>query len=424
MVAKPADARPATAVPVVYGYGTLAKYKHNFSGVLGKVKDKTSKMMADAAKMAEQAQSRKGAKKLSLHELKSKAKAAFNYLKLDPDSSLIDYDAYKKGCQFLGMFLTEAQALKIFRTADLDGRGAIDFVNFQIALHINDLVEPATHITPLDAFEVFDDDHSGEIDQVEFFEVIRSMGLDMTEKKSIDLFKWADTNNSGGIDYGEFKRCWYTLCDVDKELTMRGMTPAKGWMSKKLNRKRLQLAVESHEKKERRNFEEAKRLALEARTEERRKKAARQAEKIGLRKAEQHKRKLEQAEADMATRAKEREQRAEERQRRKEEKALQRKLDREAKLRTQRHTEEARLRREQRLAEEEADRARRGDDRVDRSGRYPPRASSASAASAAPPRSPCCAAPAVGAAAAAARRRWALLRGPPTPTRVLARRRA
>ena len=48
------EMRPATATPVVYGYGTMSKYKNNFSGVLGKVKDKTAKMMADAEKMQEQ----------------------------------------------------------------------------------------------------------------------------------------------------------------------------------------------------------------------------------------------------------------------------------------------------------------------------------------------------------------------------------
>ena len=42
------------------------------------------------------------------------------------------HDRYKRGCQFLGIFLTEAQALKIFRSADVDGTGQLDFVNFQI----------------------------------------------------------------------------------------------------------------------------------------------------------------------------------------------------------------------------------------------------------------------------------------------------
>jgi hypothetical protein len=45
--------------------------------------------------------------------------------------------------------------------------------------------------------------------QVEFFEVVRSMGLDMAEKKTLELFQWADVDKSGGLDYGDFKRCWY-----------------------------------------------------------------------------------------------------------------------------------------------------------------------------------------------------------------------
>ena len=130
LIAKPAESRPATASAVVYGFGTMAKYKQNFSGVLGKVKDKTAQMLKAAEAMAKQAAAKKGT--LSLSEIKGKAKAAFASMDLSPNDDTVDYESYKKGCQFLGIFLTEAQALKIFRSADVEATGQLDFVNFQI----------------------------------------------------------------------------------------------------------------------------------------------------------------------------------------------------------------------------------------------------------------------------------------------------
>jgi hypothetical protein len=130
------------------------------------------------------------------------------------------------------------------------------------------------------------------------------------------------------------------------------MKPAKGMFSKKLNVKRLQMSVESHEKIDKKQFANAKAMALEARQVERKKKAVRQAERIRIRRTEQHRRKLEQAEGDMVERAKERAQRAEERLRKKEEKKLAAKLEMENDLRVQRHTEEERLRREKKVRAE------------------------------------------------------------------------
>ena len=130
------------------------------------------------------------------------------------------------------------------------------------------------------------------------------------------------------------------------------MKPAKGMFSKKLNVKRLQMSVESHEKIDKKQFANAKAMALEARQVERKKKAVRQAERVRIRRTEQHRRKLEQAEGDMVERAKERSQRAEERLRVKEEKKLAAKLEKENDLRVKRHTEEERLRREKKVRAE------------------------------------------------------------------------
>ena len=92
LIAKPADSRPATASAVVYGFGTMAKYKQNFSGVLGKVKDKTAQMLKAAEAMAKQAAAKKGT--LSLSEIKAKGKAAFASMDLSTNDDTVDYEKY------------------------------------------------------------------------------------------------------------------------------------------------------------------------------------------------------------------------------------------------------------------------------------------------------------------------------------------
>ncbi|CAN0460131.1 unnamed protein product, partial [Phaeothamnion confervicola] len=82
------------------------------------------------------------------------------------------------------------QALRYFRLCDTDGSGQIDAEEFKTALFAVDPdsgnpvgFSPSALLTPQDAFEMFDEDRSGKIDEDEFFFVLQYLGVDTTEEK-------------------------------------------------------------------------------------------------------------------------------------------------------------------------------------------------------------------------------------------------
>lgn len=56
-----------------------------------------------------------------------------------------------------------------------------------------------------EAFDMFDEDHSGEIDKREFSKLIMSLGLELNEKRINELMKEMDKDGSGTIDFDEFR---------------------------------------------------------------------------------------------------------------------------------------------------------------------------------------------------------------------------
>jgi len=57
-----------------------------------------------------------------------------------------------------------------------------------------------------EAFRMFDTDNSGEIDKKEFRKLVKSLGLELNNRKINELMKKIDTNNSGQIDMEEFTK--------------------------------------------------------------------------------------------------------------------------------------------------------------------------------------------------------------------------
>lgn len=61
-------------------------------------------------------------------------------------------------------------------------------------------------------FDRFDADQNGAIDSSEFKNLIRSLGLSMTDTKAARAFLALDINQNGVIEYGEF-HAWWTKYD-------------------------------------------------------------------------------------------------------------------------------------------------------------------------------------------------------------------
>jgi calmodulin len=56
------------------------------------------------------------------------------------------------------------------------------------------------------AWELFDDDHSGQIDSNELLNVLKKLGLNPTEEELQEIIHDIDKDNDGTIDYSEFLR--------------------------------------------------------------------------------------------------------------------------------------------------------------------------------------------------------------------------
>jgi len=54
-------------------------------------------------------------------------------------------------------------------------------------------------------FREFDEDKSGDIDRWEIMKVMQGLGIEITEQKAADMISTVDKDNSGTIDFEEFK---------------------------------------------------------------------------------------------------------------------------------------------------------------------------------------------------------------------------
>lgn len=80
-----------------------------------------------------------------------------------------------------------------------DNESEIDILQKEFTLHkdiLNTMIK--------EAFKIFDEDGSGEIDLREFRKMIRSLGINMDDDTIYEMMKKIDRNKSGSIDIDEF----------------------------------------------------------------------------------------------------------------------------------------------------------------------------------------------------------------------------
>lgn len=145
-------------------------------------------------------------------------------------SGLISFEEFRRMLPYLEIRITDAKAFRYFRMCDSDGTGEIDYDEFKVALFICDPTSgnpvgfvPGKMLTPLDAFEIFDENATGFIDEDEFFYALEFMKLNPTDHKHDKLFRKFDYNETGSIDLEEFREVFLIMCDVKKELAERGI---------------------------------------------------------------------------------------------------------------------------------------------------------------------------------------------------------
>lgn len=183
----------------------------------------------------------------------------------EDDSGLIDFQEFRKMLPYLNIIISDAKAYRYFRMCDTDGSGEIDIDEFQVALFACDPTsgnpvgfEPSKILTPLDAFELFDEDQSGFLDEDEYRYAMEYLMIDATDERLEDLFYSFDVTHTGMIDYVEFRDIFVEACNVRKELEDRGID-CPTLVRKKTLRGILREILMDEERKERLALMEARR---------------------------------------------------------------------------------------------------------------------------------------------------------------------
>jgi Ca2+-binding EF-hand superfamily protein len=130
----------------------------------------------------------------------------------DKDGDGIDFAEVQKFVEKIDPSVSKAEAMALFRRADADGSGIIDYQEFSdvmsgTPLDLGKLVKSnavsnADHVRKL--FQQFDDDGDGKIDLEEIRAIAEEIDPSISAEDVAAIFQKADTDGSGAIDFDEF----------------------------------------------------------------------------------------------------------------------------------------------------------------------------------------------------------------------------
>ena len=215
-----------------------------------------------------------------LRFLKQNAQKAFDRFDAD-GSGTVDVGEYSKMLRYLELFLLPCDSKQIFNNCDMDDTGELDQDQFEVALYVIMTIQdhqsraaseaaataaangsgsreggdgddddgsqhPTMRLAPHEAFESFDNDKDGLIDQLEFNEALRCLGVVKSSPKDplsqeADLRRLMDKvlEQNGKEDNGDdedptrlinfvqFLNGWVDCCNVPYEIKCRNVVVAK-----------------------------------------------------------------------------------------------------------------------------------------------------------------------------------------------------
>jgi alpha-tubulin suppressor-like RCC1 family protein/Ca2+-binding EF-hand superfamily protein len=179
-------------------------------------------------------------------------------------SGEIDQEEFLRALPKMGIYISKARAIKYFRTMDLDRSEAIGFDELQAILIVCDPqngntcgFQPNACKTPYDAFAYTDVNKNGDLDEDEFSLALEYLDIRIAEGTIERMFRKYDLDNSGSIEYPEFRAIWLRFCDAKRQLKLRRY-PLSRFATKPQMRRILDKILRQEEEQEAKAIAEAK----------------------------------------------------------------------------------------------------------------------------------------------------------------------
>lgn len=147
-------------------------------------------------------------KKLAIPEAKlEEYKEAF--LLFDKDlSGKISVDEIAKVLKSFGQDMTQDEVKHMIADLDEDASGELDFDEFITFMQRTQVEDVSEEEEIIRAFQTFDKDGNGYLSCAEFKHILVNLGDRFTEEEVEEIYKEADLNHDGKLDYREFVNFW------------------------------------------------------------------------------------------------------------------------------------------------------------------------------------------------------------------------
>ena len=133
---------------------------------------------------------------------------AFELFDKDGDGE-ISTKEFLKVLKNLGQNVSKEEGENIMKDLDADGSGCIDFTEFVSYMKKQKVLEEIDDDDAvIKAFMYFDKDKSGSISMPEFRHILCELGDKFSNQECEEVFKEADLNNDGELQYREFVQFW------------------------------------------------------------------------------------------------------------------------------------------------------------------------------------------------------------------------
>jgi calmodulin len=121
----------------------------------------------------------------------------------------IGIDEIRRALKKFGQDFTRKEVEEMIKELDVDGSGSLTFDEF-VTLMTKQTVEEVVNVEDevIRAFRTFDKDNSGTISMNEFRFILTRLGDRMPENEVDDVFREADLNHDGVLNYEEFVNYW------------------------------------------------------------------------------------------------------------------------------------------------------------------------------------------------------------------------